>query len=514
MLCIQDDESRSLARMTDRLPKFLLCLVAGALLPLAFAPYKLFILALACPALLFYSWLDAPPRAAFFRGYAFGFGMFGTGVYWLHISINLFGGMSYAGSIAVTFLLVAFLSLYPGVAGLVSRYAYSGPRRDIQLLLAAPAVWVLAEWLRATLFTGFPWLDLGYSQIASPLGGLAPVMGVFGVSWATALCAGALVVVCVGKWRLRMLGLVVLALLPAAGWISGLHHWTRSTGGQISVALVQGDVPQSLKWHPELQQYAMHQYSRLTEPLWGSSIIVWPETAIPALYRNLHGFMQRLANRARQSGTDLYVGLPTSNAAGNRYFNSVVLVDGRGHRYNKRHLVPFGEYLPLRPWLQGMFDFLHIPMSDFSPGGPEQPLLHGRNATVGVSICYEDTFGEEVAQALPQAQILINVSDDAWFGDSAAPHQHLQMARMRALETGRYLLRATDNGISAVIDPHGRIVDEAPQFAAAVVKAPARLMKGATPYSVMGDKPVLIGTLFVFLLAAVTSRRLSGDAPD
>ena len=495
--------------MIDAIPKGLLCLAAGALLPLAFAPYNLFILALACPAILFYFWLEAPPRTAFVRGYAFGLGLFGTGVYWLHISINLFGGMSYAGSIAVTLLLVAFLALYPALAGLVSRYAYAGSGRCVQLLLAAPAAWTITEWLRATLFTGFPWLDLGYSQIDSPLGGLAPVFGVFGVGWAAAVCGGALGVVCVEKWRLRVLGLVVLALLPAAGWVCGIYNWTRPTHGQISVALVQGDVPQSVKWHPELQQYAMRQYSSLTEPLWGSSIIVWPETAIPALYRNLHGYMQRLAERARQSGSDLYVGLPTSNAAGDRYYNSVVLVDGRGHRYNKRHLVPFGEYLPFRPWLQGIFDFLRIPMSDFSPGAPEQPLLRGRNAVVGVSICYEDTFGAEVADALPQAQILINVSDDAWFGDSAAPHQHLQMARMRALETGRYLLRATDNGISAVIDPHGRIIDEAPQFAAAVVKAPARLMKGVTPYSVIGDKPVLIGTLLVLLMIATVSRRRS-----
>jgi len=495
--------------LLHRIPRGPACLIAGALLSLAFAPYHAAFLALLAPAVLAGAWLNASPRVAFARGYLFGLGLFGTGVYWVYISINLFGGVNFLIAGLLTVLFVAFLALYPALAGWLSRRLFGKSPPALYLLAVIPALWLLTEWLRGWLFTGFPWLDLGYSQIDTVLAGLAPLAGVYAVSLATVFTACALTALVVLPARGRATAVLMVIAIWAGAWWAGRQPWTGDQGRDISVAVVQGAVPQSVKWHPEMLLRSEALYRNLTLPYLGADLIVWPETAIPALYRQVEGYINALSEQARRHGTALVMGIPVQDPGSGRYYNALLALNGQREFYYKKHLVPFGEYIPFADTLGGLLEFLHIPMSDFSPGPDVRPLLHVNGMILGVSICYEDTFGEEVIQAMPDAGVLVNVSNDAWFGDSSAPHQHLQMARMRALETGRYLLRATNTGVSAVIDAHGNLVKTSREFKPQVLTGRIPLRRGLTPYARWGNYPVVTLAFLMLIGAFVVQRRRS-----
>ena len=489
------------------LPRFILCLSLGALMTLAYAPYKIFILGLMCPALLILCLDKTTPLQAFRNAYCFGLGLFGTGVYWLHISINMFGGVTLIGSIFITAALVAFISLYPALVAYIARRWFS-QNRYFYLLIVIPALWVLAEWARSWVFTGFPWLNLAYSQSDTLLANIVPIFGSYGLSWLTMLIAAMLASLYYSRGRESLLILTGIALLSITCLSLGQVEWTRQMQKQLSTALVQAAIPQELKWLPEMRQKSLELYMELSAPHWGVDLIVWPETAIPAYPESVPEFINNMETLTRERQTLFLSGLPSRDQASGKYYNSVMMLGGAETGwYHKQHLVPFGEYLPLKPLLGRVLDFLQIPMSDFSKGQQEKPLLLAKDLAIGISICYEDTFGEEVIKALPEANILVNVSNDAWFGDSLAPHQHLQMARMRALESGRYLLRATNTGISAIIDEKGQILKHSSQFEAQALPARVKLFAGATPYVLWGNLPVILGASLALLLANWISRR-------
>ena len=478
----------------------LLCFFYGTLIPLGFAPFGYYIVPIISFSLLLHELLRSSPKKSFWSGYLFGLGMYGTGVNWLHISINLFGGMNLASALIITLVLVLYLAFYPALtAYLLRRWLFFS--KPVFLLLTVPALWVLGEWSRSNIFTGFPWLNFGYSQIDSPLAGLAPITGVYGVSWATVLSAGLLVLIfhCAGKWRILVLAALVV-LWAGTGQLY-LKSWTNASG-TITTALVQGAIPQRLKWKPELREKSFKLYMDLTEPYRDSDLIIWPETAIPALYQRAAGMTDKLRDLTRSNGNNLITGIPYMDPKTGNFYNSAILFNSGVEVYHKRHLVPFGEYLPLAGLLRPILHALGIPISNFTPGTRPRPLLQGGRFDVGISICYEDTFGEEVIEALPDAGILVNISNDAWFGDSLAPHQHLEMARMRARETGRYLLRATNTGITAIIDEKGWIARRSAQFKPQVLAARVPLFRGSTPYAVLGNLPVLISACII--LAGVT----------
>lgn len=481
------------------------CLLAGAATTLAFAPYTYSYIAVLTMAVLFYSWSKTGARTALLTGYLFGLGLFGTGLSWLHISINLFGDVSLAGAWLLTFLLVAFLALYPALAGYLGRRLSDKPA--IMLLLCLPAAWTLAEWLRGWLLTGFPWLGIGYSQIDNVLVNIAPVMGVYAVSWIVCFMASLLVLFVSTGNKQKPAIVVTLAIIITSMLTLSYVQWTQDRNDNKSVALVQGAIPQAMKWRPEQRQKTIELYTSLTSPYWNDSdLIIWPETAIPLLYHQAIPLIEALQEKARSSRADLLTGFAIKDLDHNKYFNSIIVIGRDIEMYNKRHLVPFGEYLPLDSLLRPLLHILSIPMSDFS-AGDSRPLLQAGGIPVGVSICYEDIFGEEVIDALPDAGILINVSNDAWFGDSLAPHQHLQMARMRAKETGRYLLRSTNTGISAIIDEEGKIAGRSPQFKADVLHARVKSFSGETPYSRFGNTPVIIFMLLLIGMAVFIGRR-------
>lgn len=487
-----------------------LALIAGLALPAAFAPSGWFPVALVSPLLLLVAWNSASPRRAFLRGWLYGAGAFGAGVSWIHESFQ-FSNIGLALAIPLTVAFVAFLSLYPALLGYCVRRVpvVSETRR---LLMVFPAAWVLVEWLRGWLLTGFTWLQLGYSQLDSPLAGFLPLFGVYGVSWLVALTA-ALVFVAFsgGRWR-RIACAAGLAGMLATGAGLKTLEFTREAGPAIRVSLLQGNIPQDQKWLPEMRQPTLDRYSRFTREAADADLIVWPETAVPEVLHRMQAFIQALDADARARDTAVIFGIPSADASTRRYFNSLVLIGPQRGLYHKRHLVPFGEYLPLDGLLRPLTRALDIPVSNFSPGPARQPLFTAAGHPLSVSICYEIAFGGEIIRDLPRARLLVTVSNDAWFGTSIGPHQHFEIARARAAETGRYMLRATNTGITAIIAHNGEVVARAPQFETVVLSGEAVPRSGATPYVRWGDVPVIIAALLAAGLPLVTPRKKSGDA--
>lgn len=473
-------------------------LAAGLLYPLAFAPLALWPLAPLALALLMLGWWQAGPPRALWRGYLFGLGSFGTGIYWLHISFG-YSHVALPVAIVLTALFVMFMALYPALAGYLGARLRRGPAWA-WFLLSMPALWVLVEWLRGWFLSGFPWLQAGYTQSGGPAMPLAPVTGVLGLSLWVGLLAGALALLAVVRRAALRPLLVALPVALVLPWALTPFEFTAPAGPARDVVLVQGNVPQELKWQPAWRTPTLERYVELSAPHWGKPLIVWPETAIPAFEDEVQDFLERLREHAVTRGSELLIGLPVRVATSGVYHNSVIALGARPGRYDKRHLVPFGEFLPLVSLLGPIVDFLHIPLSSFTPGAPDQPPLYAAGDALAVSICYEGVLGGQVADDAKPSAVLVNVSNDAWFGTSIAAEQHLQMSRLRAAETGRYLLRATNTGISAIVDPKGLILQRSRRFETEVLSGTYRPMQGETPYMRFGDWPAIL--LCVVLLGA------------
>lgn len=488
-----------------------LALLAGLLLPCAFAPYGLWLCAPLAFALLLVCLRQQTPRAASAIGFCFGLGMFAHGVWWIQVSVHQFGVPFYVFSVGVTALFVSGMALYVAVFGFLLQWIPARTRTERELL-CAPALWVVLEWLRGWLFTGFPWLGLGYSQIDGPFAAFAPLAGVSGCSLAVAYLGAVGVRLLDGDWRVRAVLIGSLLALLAGARVLAERDWTELAQPALEAALVQAAIAQSIKWEPEARAHSIELYTELTARHWDVDVVVWPETAVPAFPQEVPEVLVELSRAARAGGSTLLTGIPTGEPWQGRYFNSVQAVGASEGRYDKRHLVPFGEFFPFKAVLHDVARLLHIPLSDFSVGAELQPAIRVAGHVVGVSICYEDAFAREIRRALPAAAFLVNVSNDAWFGDTIAPHQHLEIARMRALESGRWMLRATNSGISALIDHQGRVRGEIAQFEPGVLRTEFDARRGATPYVRFGELP--LGVLIAALMGwvAVRARRRPGSA--
>ena len=457
--------------------------LAGALLPLAFAPYDLPFMALVSIALFLILLRSLTPKQAAVIGYAFGWGYFGHGVYWVYFSIHHFGHAPLWLAIIIMLGMVAILALYMALfAYLMNRFFKQNTA--VRYLLAFPSLWVGLEALRGVLFTGFPWLSLGFSQIDTWLSGWAPVVGVLGVSWFVVVTVGVVLYCFYGvKSPRRVLSVVLLLVAWAGGfWLNDVN-WTKPAGEPIKVALLQGNIPQEIKWLRSFRQINNGVYLDMTRQQVDVDLVVWPETAVPAFFHSVQGSLIPVLKReADDHQMDIILGLPVMPGGDSQYYNGLHSVRYPKEFYLKRHLVPLGEYMPLKPFSTIILGFLDIPLSDFSAGNNEQKLLTGGGYPFASSICYEDVFQQTSIDGLPEAAYLVNVSNDTWFGDTIAPYQHLQMARMRALESGRYLLRSTNTGITAIVDPSGQITRQAPMFKRFSLTGEITPLKGATPF--------------------------------
>ena len=490
------------------------CFLAGASLPLAFAPFNIFVLAYFAPLVLFYYWSDATPKRAALMGFLFGLGLFGVGVSWVYVAIHVFGYAPVPLAVLMTSAFVAFLALYPALQGYLSvkLQQWFGLDRFVSVLLLYPAVWVLIEWLRGWFLTGFPWLNLGYSQLNTPLVGIAPLFGVYAVTWLTALTGAIVLILLLTNKHLTRLTLTAAVTFVFIGVTSlSVIEWTDKQGELIKVSLIQGNAPQITKWDPDKIQSRLDLYANLTRQHWDSDLIFWPENAMTTFYHTLvDDYFTPLVAEAKQHHTDLVVGVPVQNQETGEYYSSFVVPGDNPSMYHKRHLVPFGEFVPLESLLRGMIRFFDLPMSSFSRGSDEQPPLSAAGQLLAPTVCYEDAFGEEVIDMLPAATLLINGSNNAWYGDSFAPHQHLQISRMRAVETGRPLLRATTNGISAIIDHKGYVKKRSPQFETYVLRGEVQPRNGATLYVQWGNWPVILFAFLVLVGIGVWSQFLRG----
>jgi len=474
----------------------LLAFSAGILLPFAFAPFGIYPLAIVAVALLLFSWLNATPKQAFLYGWLFGLGSFGIGVSWIYISLHDYGFMSPILAAIITALFIAAIASFPALQGYVLTKFF--PQNNWhKLLLAAPAIFSLSEWIRSWIFTGFTWLFLGYSQIDSPLRSIAPIFGVYGISFAIVFTAGC--IICLWqtrkmtepkKTRQRLLLILAIILLWGTSAKFAAINWTQPavTNSQpIKVSLIQGNVSQEIKWQAKKLPHILQTHLNLTQKHWDSQIIVWPEAAIPTTSKNVSGFLRLLNKTAKKHQTTLITGLPLVRTDKNKnqlLYNAIISVGVNHGTYLKRHLVPFGEYTPdpFKPLLSYLPTFFAIIMSSFNHGPAIQPPLIAANIRIAPSICYEITYPNLVLDYLPQAQLLLTVSDDSWFGKSAAAEQQLEMTRMRSLETGRYQLVNTNTGITAIIDGHGKIITRAPMFKTLAIRGEITALEGKTPW--------------------------------
>lgn len=477
--------------------------IVGVLFTLAFAPFDYAYLALLALVFLFASWQGVSAKRAALRAYLFGLGAFGFGVSWVCISMYHFGGASVLAAVTLTVLFVAFWSVFPALAGYLS-VRLQGTAGIVMM----PGIWLLVEYVRGYwVLNGFPWLHSGYSQLETPLAGYIPIVGVYGTGFMLALTASMLIA-CIKADKKRGL-MVALALLWGAGACLRTIGWTHEIGAPIRVAMIQGNIAQDQKWRPENKINTLLTYQKMTEAQWAADVVIWPETAVPAYLDQVEdNFLRPLAEAARRHNTDLIISVPVQEQTPTKKFNAVITLGGAEGIYRKMHLLPFGEYLPLQPLSGFVLDWVNIKLGNFTPGTPDQPLLKAAGYPFITLICYEDVFGDLGIRGLPDAAFLVNVTNDGWFGDSIEPHQHMQMARMRALETGRFLLRSTNTGVTAIVSPKGVIVRQAPSFQTTTLNGTITPMGGMTPYAYWGDHPV-IAAIVVLLLGIAGYRRLS-----
>jgi len=485
-------------------------LVAGAVLSLAFAPFNLWPLAILCLALLMRLWDGCAPRRAATLGFCFGVGSFGTGTWWLFISIHGFGAAPVWLTVALIVLLVAFMAAYYALLGWAVARVLPAQGRW-RWYAGLPALWLLVEWLRGWFLSGFPWLSLGYAPIDTALAGYAPVLGVYGLSALLLVQAGALLACVHARGRARLAPLALIGLVWAGGVLLARVEWTWPAGPGVPVAILQGAIPQDEKWQLANRVPTMTRYRQLNDQALGARLIVWPEAAIPELANEIAGYLAEIQASARARDADVVMGVVRLGDDGVNYFNSILALTGGVAFYDKRHLVPFAEYFPVPPFVRSWLRLMSLPYSDFAPGSDRQELLAAGGLRLAPSICYEDAFGSAQSRLAGRADALVNVTNDAWFGHSPARYQHLQISRMRALEFGRFLLRAGNDGVSAIIGPRGELVAVAPEYRVAVLRGTVVPRSGLSPYTRVGNWAVVLLAMGA-AAAAGYRRRLAADA--
>jgi apolipoprotein N-acyltransferase len=476
--------------------QYLLSIALGAFSVLGFAPFYIFpapIIALIGLVVLWAKTESA--KARFLLGFCFGLGLYCVGIYWIYISLHTFGGMPWWFAGFCTFCLCAFMALFPALVGLLTTHFG-------KLMISAPILWGLSDWIRGWIFTGFPWLTMGYSQVPhSLLAGYMPLVGVYGVSVITAFIAAVIAVWLANQQTplFKRNAIVAITLIVVTGFILKIVEWTRPIGKPISVALLQGNIAQDEKWSPEEAQTTINQYMQMIMAS-NAQLIVTPETALPVISSQLApSIKDALSAKAKQNGGDIVVGMVEHNEITDGYFNSALSYGSASSQpYSKNHLVPFGEFIPLKQLLGWIYrDYLNIPLSDLSRGGTQQTPMNllsqnGVGQKVAINICYEDVFGEEIIHQLPTATLLVNMTNDAWYGQSYAADQHMQFSQARALETGRMMLRATNTGATAAIDQHGYVLAHLPHFTKTTLNTMAQGYTGSTPYVRWGNWPFIV----------------------
>jgi apolipoprotein N-acyltransferase len=494
--------------------KLVTLFIIGAICVLGFAPFYFYPASIISLIGLTYFWCqDITPKQAALYGFIYGLGLYCTGIYWIYISLHDFGNMPSIYAVLATFLLCTFMAIFPALVGALGIKVSGNQSKN--LLISIPILWALSDWTRSWIFTGFPWLTIGYSQVPSSfLAGYMPIIGVYGVSLITVFISSTVGFWLAKKpesyiWKRNTVALLILI------WITGslikLIEWTSPTARPITVALLQGNIAQNLKWSPEIAEQTLNQYLLMAEAS-SAKLVIMPETAMPVLSSQIpQSLTTRLRAHAIRNQGAILVGVVEHDKG--EYFNSILSIDGsQSEAYRKSHLVPFGEFIPFKVAFSWIYrDLLNMPLSDLSRGNIHQQPMNIAGEKVAINICYEDVFGEEIIRQLPAATLLVNASNDAWYGQSNAAYQHMQFSQARALETGRAVLRATNTGATAIIDPHGNVLAHAPHFTETTLNGTAQGYSGSTPYVRWGNWLFLvicfIGLTSICLPNFLASRR-------
>ena len=513
-------------------------LLSGAAIPLGFSPFNLWSVLMLAIAAVFITHRNTPPRRALLNGFLFGVGMFGAGTSWIYVSIHQFGAASPALAGLLTGLFVAGISLL-FVVPCFWLYSTLRQRWHIhfawQQALLFSALWLIFEWTRSWLLTGFPWLLSGYSLLDTPAASWAPVTGVYGLSFLVVITSTLVASLAIkdrqaiettkdtknmkkglsflGNLRALRGSKALLAFSVAALWIASWPlatiQWTKPTGEEITFSAIQGNIPQGLKWNPDYIQNTVATYINQTRTDWQQDLIIWPENALPLFHSRIGWLLEQLNQKAENNNSTLITGLPIDIPSSDRleYYNGIVSVGQGSGTYYKQKLVPFGEYVPFESLLRGLIAFFDLPMSSFSAGNADQAPLKARDIIITPYICYEVVYPDFAARMAHNSGLLLTISNDTWFGQSIGPEQHFQMARMRAIETGRYLIRGTNDGITALVNDHGKTLKTIPRFEEGVLRGSAKVMSGNTPFMIAGSWPVLILCLAMIAIYYVTFRK-------
>jgi apolipoprotein N-acyltransferase len=487
----------------------LLLLVAGSLQTLTFSPFQLWWLGPVSIALILLVTIGLEARRLFAAGWFAGLGLFASGASWVYISISEHGNTPAFLAVILTVLFVAGLALFHGLAF----WFWGKLAKDstVRRLILFPAIWILGDWLRGWLLTGFPWLYLGTAHTDGPLAGYAPLLGVHGITFWVTVTGASLYALPTLLNNGKRLAAVLIPAITLAPWVLGPGlkqlNWTVVSNEPVSFVSMQGNIPQQIKWDPDFLKDQIVTYLTMTDEDWNKDLILWPETAIPIPHNQAGEIISHIAGELGENST-LITGIPwygfSERIEDFTFHNSIMAIGAGEGIYHKQKLVPFGEYVPLQSVLRGLIGFFDLPMSSFSRGPADQGPLLANGRRIMPFICYEVAYPDFVASNARNTDLLLTISNDGWFGDSIGPQQHLQIARMRALETGRYMLRGTNNGVTAIIDHKGRLTARIPQFERTVLSGEVYTAKGTTPYMATGSWPVL--TLALILIVFVRER--------
>lgn len=481
---------------------------SGAVAPLGFSPYNLWPVLIVAMSSIFLLNRNAHPRQATLNGFLFGVGLFGVGTSWIYVSIQQFGGAPVALAGLLTGLFTVGISLL-FIAPCFLLYSQLSKRCHInhawQQALAFSALWTFFEWIRSWLLTGFPWLLTGYSLIDLPVVNWAPITGIYGLSLLLVITSTvpASVFIATGRQRLvaTMISLAVIGCWLSALPLAGIQ-WTNNTGS-LKFSAIQGNIAQNIKWDPANIQEILSTYLNLTRNEWQQDLIIWPENAIPLPYGNAAAFLRQLERETKSHATTLITGIPINDqsSGATQYYNGIIAIGQGTGIYHKQKLVPFGEYVPFENLLRGAITFFDLPMSNFTVGSDNQTPLTAGDTVIAPYICYEVVYPDFAADMARETGLLITISNDTWFGKSIGPEQHFQIARMRALETGRFMIRTTNDGITALINHRGQVIQSIPRFETGVLRGTAQVMNGNTPFVNYGSWPVIALCAFLLLIS-------------
>lgn len=501
----------------------LLCLFAGFLFALGFAPYQLWPLTIVSMT-IFFTLIHGQQnlKTVTLRGFWYGFGIFAHGISWIFVSIYTYGGTPLALAIPMT---LGFIGLFTALLTL-QIYLYQKFHFAKYPILTFPALWVLFEWTRSWFLTGCPWLFAGYAFIDSPLAGFAPISGVYGLSFAAVFTATAIAYLITSRRSsiqtqpsLFLLQITCVILIWIGGALLKNIEWVEidtSPASATKTSIVQGNISQDQKWAPHMREptklrYKMYSTQELTDSEWQADLVLWPEAAIPLLYHDALNYIDEMDEVFVQHEATLISGILSMDLIDDRYHyrNSIFAVGLGSGFYHKQKLVPFGEVYPFTESLQEFIPFFGQ-FKSFTPGKKIQQPLYVSGKKIMPYICYEVIYPDFVRHYAKDTDILLTISNDGWFGRSIGPLQHFEMARMRALENGRYMIRGTNTGVTGIIDHKGQVVAQIPQFEETVLRGTAYSAKGSTPFTHFGSRPILTLCWILLLIGLIRIVRRQG----